>query len=109
MKQAFDSFCAKNPMAARSLLPLHYEDDRTYLSLQVADNIAFEIRKSVLATLGMVSRTRKSLERIKPNLLRIYKLDYGALKAIADANDPESLPVEPLELRLEDVLREGEL
>lgn len=79
------------------------------MSLQVADNIAFEIRKSVLATLGMVSRTRKSLERIKPNLLRIYKLDYGALKAIADANDPESLPVEPLELRLEDVLREGEL
>jgi hypothetical protein len=50
MKAIFDSFAAKNPVSSRYMLPPYYEDDRRYLSLQVADNIAFEIRKYVLST-----------------------------------------------------------
>lgn len=41
MKQAFDYFRERNPTSARALLPVHYEDDQDYLSLQVADKYSF--------------------------------------------------------------------
>jgi hypothetical protein len=54
--------------------------------LQAADNLAFETRK-------LASMQRKNLPPRQPmkrivqsgNVIRIYKLDYGALKIIADA------------------------
>ena len=75
------------------MLRPYYEDDRKYLSLQVADNVAFEIRKHVLSTLSDRPRPpRRSLERIMAAIWRVYKLDYAGLKLIAEANDPDNIP-----------------
>jgi hypothetical protein len=102
MKQAFDQFCIKNPISSEHLLPLHYEDDKKYLSLQVADNIAFEIRRSVLS--ADKTRKRISLERLKRTFVCVYKLNYDALKAIADNNNISA--AKPMEYTLNDILTE---
>ena len=107
-KAIFDDFRRNNPLASRHLLPPHYEDDKKYLSLQVADNIAFEIRKYVISTLGKGMPVRKSLERIKKAFVRVYRLDYYALKLIVDANiaDPNGPSVlQPLSYTLEDIMQ----
>ncbi len=107
-KGIFDNFRRNNPLASRHLLPPHYEDDKQYLSLQVADNIAFEIRKYVISTLGKGMPVRKSLERIKKAFVRVYRLDYYALKLIVDANitDPNGPSVlQPLSYTLEDIMQ----
>ncbi len=76
---------------------------RKYLSLQIADNMAFEIRKYVVSTLTLGKPVRKSLESIKSAFWRVYKRDYAGLKLIADANDPDSIPVTPLEYTLDEI------
>jgi hypothetical protein len=108
MKGMFDSFCQKNPLSARHMLPPHYEDDRLYLSLQVADNLAFEIRKYALSTLGSSNRPmRKSLERIQSAFVRVYRLDYDGLKTIADAQDSDFNPLDPITYTVEDIIGAG--
>lgn len=89
MKQVFDSFCADNPLAAAPMLPPYYEDDKQYLSLQVADNLAFEIRKYVECIMTH-RKQRKALERIAGCFFHVYNLNYSSLKAIVDAS---GLPV----------------
>lgn len=46
-KQVFDNFKEKNPRAAEVLLPPAYENDVTTTPLQVADTLAYEIRKQL--------------------------------------------------------------
>ena len=43
-KQMFDDFAEKNPWCSKSLFPSHYKNDRDYLMLQAADNLAYEAR-----------------------------------------------------------------
>ena len=104
MKQTFDSFCSKNPLSSKCLLSPHYEDDKKYLSLQVADNIAFEVRKSVLQALGKQRRERISMKRLRDagNIFKVFKLDYAGLKIIADANDPAIL--RPMDYTLDEIM-----
>ena len=86
VKQAWDGFCEKNPVSAKCLLPPHYELENDYLTLQAADNLAFGARK--LVTLRrMKKEPREPMKRMAQsgNIIRIYELDYDALKMIADA------------------------
>lgn len=101
VKQGFDSFCQRNPICSRYLLPPHYEVDQKYVSLQVADNIAFEVRKLVLSELSN-RKERVSMTRLKEShsIGIIYKLDYGALKALADSEE-----LTPVIYSLSDVLK----
>lgn len=43
--QVFEVFREKNPLCSKWLLPPHFEDDRDYIVLQVADNLAYEMRR----------------------------------------------------------------
>jgi hypothetical protein len=103
MKQIFDSFCKRNPLSSKYLLPLHYESDQLYTSLQVADNIAFEVRKYVVSTLGGNRPMRTSLERILGLFWRVYKLDYRALKILVDEGAQDFNPIEPLLYTLDEI------
>ncbi len=103
LKGIFGDFCIKNPMASRYMLEPLYRTDQDYLSLQVADNIAFEIRKYALSTLKNGRPVRRALERIMPFFWRAYKLDYGALKLISDTNSKDFNPLEPLGYTLDEI------
>ncbi len=84
-KKAWDSFRDKNPISSKFLFPIHYEASTEYLTLQAADNLAFEARKFVCSRKKKL-KPRISLGRIvKPGNLAFYDLDYHALKTIADA------------------------
>ena len=87
-KQAWDGFCQKNPNCSKFLLPPHYESEHNYLTLQAADLLAFEVRKLVLMQRKNFQTRREPLKRIVQtgNILRTFKVDYDALKMIADAN-----------------------
>jgi hypothetical protein len=86
VKQQWDTFSLKNPNAAKYLLPPHYEKDEDYLTLQAADNLAFEARKLIF-TQRQQMRPREAMRRLvqNRNILRIAKFDYDALKMTADA------------------------
>lgn len=103
LKGIFGEFCAKNPLASRYMMEPLYESDKAYLSLQVADNIAFEIRKYAVSTLRNGRPMRKSLERIYPFFWRVFKLDYAGLKLCAEANARDFNPVAPLSYTLDDI------
>ena len=94
-KQMFDDFCRKNPISSHFLLPPHYEDDRHYLMLQAADNLAYECRRLLITQeyekhLPM----RRPMERLKKQIHKIYKLDYESMKMIVEAQRPDSIPFE---------------
>ena len=106
MKQGFDSFCLNNPISARYLLPPYYEDDLKYVSLQAADNLAFEIRKFAVGQREK-RRERISLARLRGSgrIGRVYKLDYDSLKTILDAQDPDFV-LKPLTYTLADIIKD---
>ncbi len=85
-KLTWDSFCEKNPTASKYLLPPHYEREQDYLTLQAADNLAFEARKLVF-TEHRKMPARESIKRLiqNGNIIRIAKFNYDALKITADA------------------------
>jgi hypothetical protein len=105
-KQSFDSFCKKNPISTRYLLPPYYEDDQKYVGLQVADNLAFETRKLVLSERNN-RKERVSMTRLKESgsIFQIYNLDYKSLKIIADAQAPDFNPLNPLTYSLADIIK----
>ena len=83
-------------------MPPYYEDDERYLSLQVADNMAFEVRKYMINALH--NRERKSMTRLRQAkcFFKVFKLDYAGLKLIADANDPAV--IRPVDYTLDDIM-----
>jgi len=84
-KVTWDTFCQKNPTSSKYLLEPHYEDDTEYLTLQAADNFAFEARKFI-ATQQKNIPPRKSFRRlVDGNAVVFYKFDYDSLKIVADA------------------------
>jgi hypothetical protein len=101
MKHGFDFFCQKNPISSQFIRPPHYEDDTRYLTLQAADDLAFEIRK--LATTGNM---RIPLDRLDKSdaLLKVYKLDYESLKVIADNQGHDFDLLTPINYGLDDIL-----
>jgi hypothetical protein len=95
-KQAWDGFCEKNPNSSKFLLPPHYESEKNYLTLQAADNLAFEVRKLVSMQRKNFPTRREPLKRMVQtgNIIRTFKCDYDSLKMIADAQigaNPEEI------------------
>lgn len=95
-KQAWDGFCEKNPNCSKFLLPPHYESDKDYLTLQAADLLAFEVRKLVFMQRRNMQKRREPFKRMVQagNIIRTFKVNYEALKLIADANigsNPEEI------------------
>jgi hypothetical protein len=95
VKEMFDDFTIKNPITSQFLLPPIYESDLDYLMLQVADNLAYESRRLLLTSeFDIHIPERIAMSRLKAQIYRIYKLNYDALKAICEAQEPESIPFE---------------
>jgi hypothetical protein len=95
-KQMFDEFVRKNPLCSSYILPPHYEDDKKYLVLQAADNLAYESRRLMRRQefdTHILKRT--SWERLSKRVERIYKLNYKALKTIMDSQSPDVIPIRP--------------
>lgn len=94
-KAVFDNFGAKNPLSSQVLLPPKYDDDTTTTALQVADTLAYEIRKQLTRKIRDSSDDymRVPLQRLLPAIYRVYKLDYDALKTIVLNQTPDSIPV----------------
>ena len=85
-KKSWDMFCSRNPKSEKYLLPPHYEREQEYLTLQAADNLAFEVRKFIF-TEQQQRPPRIPIRRMfaNRNILKVYKFDYESLKMVADA------------------------
>ena len=93
---SFDTFCQKNPIASKHLLPPIFEDDKTYHCIQAADLLAYEIRRIVgNETFDDVKRFRIAMQRLAPQVSTVYVLNYRALKLLAGRQRPDSIPIEP--------------
>jgi hypothetical protein len=95
-KQVFDDFGNKNPKAAEVLLPPAYDSDIANSSLQVADTLAYEVRKLLTRKIRNPKDeyTRVPLLRLRPAIYRIYKLDYKNLKILAANQTPDGIPIQ---------------
>jgi hypothetical protein len=81
----FEKFREKNPLCSKWLLPPRYEDDRDYIVLQVADNLAYEMRRLLVGEeFNPQIPERKAMTRLKERLWKVYKLNYEGLKIIMD-------------------------
>jgi Protein of unknown function (DUF3800) len=95
-KRMFDDFALKNPVSSKSLLPPHYVDDKEYLVLQAADNLAYEMRRLLITSeYDKHIPEREAMTRLKKRVLRIYKLNYEAMKMIMESQKPNLIPIEP--------------
>jgi hypothetical protein len=95
-KQMLDDFTRKNPFCSKWLLPPHYEDDRDYVALQVADNLAYETRRLLITSeYDKHIPERRAMTRLKERFSRIYKLNYEALKALLEGQQPDTIPIKP--------------
>lgn len=100
MKMAFDTFCEKNPNSSTYLLPPDYEDEKFYLTLQAADNLAYESRRYLLHQhFGSPAAPRRSMTEMleQGSVVRLYKLDYRSLKIIAESQTADRLPIDPVQ------------
>jgi hypothetical protein len=98
-KQIFDKFKKKNPKSAEFLLPLDYESDVDVSALQVADNLAYELRKYLGRQVSKGDDyMRPALARLKPGIKRTYRLDYDALSTMIRRQKPDSVPLKPNEI-----------
>ncbi len=96
MKLGFDGFCLKNPLSSKYLLSPHYEDDKDYLCLQAADVLAYESRRTLVGLQYENRAENKAMARLKKKIYRLYKMDYAALRVIADAQEtPDVIPIQP--------------
>jgi hypothetical protein len=94
-RQMFDDFSKNNPLTSEFLLPPHYESDRDYLMLQVADNAAYEARRLLITEeFDTHIPERRAMKRLKERFYKIYKLNYEGLKAICEAQTPDKIPFE---------------
>lgn len=90
----FQEFKVKNPRSSEVLLPPGYDDDVESSALQVADNLAYEVRKLLTRQISKGDDfMRKAMERLRPFTYRMYRLDYDALKLIIDRQDPDFIPI----------------
>lgn len=94
-KRLYNEFVQKNPLSAKSLLPPHYEDERDYLMLQAADNLAYECRRLLITEDYAHLPERKAMTRLKERVARIYKLNYEGLNVILRTNNPDVIPIAP--------------
>lgn len=83
-KNNWDSFRDKNPRSSEYLLCPHYESELQYLSIQAADNIAFEVRKYAVNQGKQSPREAFKRLLLDGNAIRIVKFDYETLKLLAD-------------------------
>jgi uncharacterized protein DUF3800 len=99
-KSLFDKFLKGNPRSAEVLLPPDYEDDKTVSALQVADSLCYEVRKLLTRKIAnpQDEYIRKPLERLRPFVYRVYKLDYQALKLIVAKQDRDYIPISPVKV-----------
>jgi hypothetical protein len=96
-KTLFDKFTNANPRSAQVLLPPAYEDDKTVSALQVADTLAYEARKHLTQQIRKGDDyVRRPMQRLRPFVYRIYRLDYRALKLIVARQDPDLIPISPV-------------
>ncbi|HET9406019.1 MAG TPA: hypothetical protein VFO39_02165 [Candidatus Sulfotelmatobacter sp.] len=94
-KLMFDDFARKNPISSSYLLPPHYESDLEYVVLQAADNLAYECRRLLITQeYDTHIPERTAMKRLKENVYKVYKLHYESLKAILEAQQPDSIPFE---------------
>lgn len=95
-KEMFESFAQKNPQCSGHLSPPDYENDKQYLMLQAADNLAYEVRRlCVRQKYETHILKRRAWERLKERVERVYKLNYEALKVIMDSQTPDTIPITP--------------
>jgi hypothetical protein len=94
-QQIFEDYRDKNPLWSKWILPPHYEDDKDYVVLQVADNLAYEMRKLVIKDAFNEARPeRKAMTRLKERVWKVYKLNYEAMKAIMNL-PANTIPIRP--------------
>jgi len=94
-KQVFDGFCEKNPISARWLLRPHYESEKDYTVIQVADNLAYEMRRLLITTeYDTHIPERKAMKRMREKLWKVYKLGYDEIRKIM-ASPKNIIPIEP--------------
>jgi Protein of unknown function (DUF3800) len=103
-KILYDKFREKNPRAAGVLLSLHYEDDIQAAPLQVADTIAYEVRKFLTWESARPERpVRPQLLRLCPEIYRIFRIDYDVLKVIiAKQGSRDTIPTAPVKMGTRD-------
>jgi hypothetical protein len=91
----YNDFKAKNPKSSEFMLPPGFDDDKFTSPIQVADNLAYELRKLLTHKIQNPGDTsvRISLKRLRPFIYRVYKLDYKALKQIVARQPIDSVPV----------------
>lgn len=96
-KTLFDKFAPKNPKSAEVLVPPSFDDDKTTTPLQVADTLAYETRKLFNLRIQKPEDDymRVPMIRLKPNVYRLYELDYKTLKALLARQTGDSIAVKP--------------
>lgn len=94
-KTVFENFAAKHPRSAEVLLPPQYGDDRIDSWLQVADTLAYELRKQLSESTKNSSADymRVSLRSLLPALHRVFRLNCRNLIQIIGNHSPDSIPI----------------
>jgi hypothetical protein len=94
-RQMFDQFQKKNPICSKWLLAPRFADDKDYVVLQVADNLAYEVRKLVIGEEYAPERPERiAMTRLKERMWKVYKLTYQSMKLIM-RSPKNSIPIEP--------------
>ena len=96
-KAVFDQFIIKNPRSARVLLPLDYENDVETSAFQIADTLAYEVRKYLADKLEKPEKEpRTAFKRLLPTIHKLYRVDYAQLRRIVEKQGTSDLiPIEP--------------
>jgi hypothetical protein len=95
----YEKFIKANPRSAEVLLPPNYGDDKAVSALQVADTLAYEARKHLTRQIVKGDDyIRKPMERLRPFVYRIYRLDYQALRLMVLRQDPDYIPISPMKV-----------
>jgi hypothetical protein len=96
-KAVFDKFIVKNPRSAKVLLPLRYDSDVEVSALQIADTLAYEVRKYLSDKLLKPEKEpRTSFKRLLPTIHKLYRMDYEQLATIVAKQKPDMIPIEPI-------------
>jgi hypothetical protein len=99
-KSLFDKFAKKNPKSAQVLLPPDYESDTETSALQVADTLAYEVRKLFGRRIQKPEDDymRVPMIRLRPAVYRLYELDYESLTTIVARQADDSIVLKPANL-----------
>lgn len=97
LEKSFPIFREKNPESSRGLLDPLFEDDKTYKCLQAADLLVYEIRRTISNHFFEPRvKLRAAMERLFPQTMNTYILDYDTLKMLAECQSSDRIPIEPL-------------